>query len=76
MEYKGNNSLIGQVFNQLTVLEYTGDSKWKCQCSCGNITYVKTASLKSGKTKSCGCLRGKNTIGNTRNYGPKQDLTN
>jgi hypothetical protein len=50
MEYKGNNSLIGQVFNQLTVLEYTGDSKWKCQCSCGNITYVKSI-FKKRKNK-------------------------
>jgi hypothetical protein len=30
--------------------------KWKCRCACGNIIEISTASLKQGKTKSCGCL--------------------
>lgn len=67
--------LTNQKFGELTVLRYLDGGYWECQCSCGNITTVKTASLNSGKTKSCGCLRGKNTINNTRNYGPKEDLT-
>ena len=75
MEYKGQNNLIGKKFNKLTVLEYAGNSKWLCQCDCGNTSIVKTASLNSGKTKSCGCLRGENTKNNTRNSKPKQDLT-
>lgn len=29
---------------------------WLCTCDCGNITTVSTSSLRSGKTKSCGCL--------------------
>jgi hypothetical protein len=73
MKYRGNNNLIGQAFSQLNVLEYVGNSKWKCQCSCGNIIYIKTTSLTSGKIKSCGCLK---RISSPRNYGPKKDLTN
>lgn len=69
-------NLTGQQFNLLTVLEYLGNSTWLCQCSCGNQTQVRTSSLKSGKTKSCGCLRGQNTKHNTRNSKPKVDLTN
>lgn len=76
MEYKGKNNLIGQKFGKLLVLEYLGRSRWKCQCDCGNFTEVVTSSLTSGKTKSCGCLRGQNTVKNTRTYGPKIDLTN
>lgn len=76
MEYKGKNNLTGKIFGQLTVLEYNGNSEWKCLCSCGKQTIVKTAKLNNGHTKSCGCLRGKNLIGNTRNYKPKEDLTN
>lgn len=29
---------------------------WKCICNCGNEAVVSTRCLKSGGTKSCGCL--------------------
>lgn len=29
---------------------------WLCHCSCGNLTKVRSNSLLSGDTKSCGCL--------------------
>ena len=32
---------------------------WKCQCDCGNITYVNTHSLKAGVIQSCGCQRSR-----------------
>ncbi len=51
----------GDVFNYLTVLREDGRSRnriiWLCKCICGNDTNVITYQLKSGKTKSCGCLR-------------------
>lgn len=64
-------SLIGKRFGRLVVLEYShflynGSDKakrtgisyfWKCQCDCGNITYVNRQSLIIGRTRSCGCLR-------------------
>lgn len=74
MEYKGKNNLIGKKFGRLLVEDYLGDSYWQCKCDCGNNTKVRTPSLNSGKTKSCGCLRGENTKGNTRNYKPKVNL--
>jgi hypothetical protein len=49
--------LTGQKFGELTVISYSGDGKWNCKCSCGNITQVKTTNLKYGKSKSCGCKR-------------------
>lgn len=61
--------LIGQRFGRLIVLER--DSKenhrdsaayWVCQCDCGNKTIVRTGSLKSGSTKSCGCYRRERAI--------------
>lgn len=52
--------LIGQVYGRLTVLEDVGRRGsfvlWRCQCSCGNIVDVVSGQLRSGKTKSCGCL--------------------
>ncbi len=54
-------NLSGQRFGRLTVIERSGSRGekplWKCQCDCGNITYVISYSLTSGATRSCGCIR-------------------
>ena len=49
-------------FNKLTVITRAengkfGNAKWLCQCDCGNITIVASKHLKTGETKSCGCLK-------------------
>jgi hypothetical protein len=51
---------IGKTFGRLTVLfeiNVTGQLFYECQCSCGNICEVARDNLKSGNSKSCGCLR-------------------
>lgn len=53
--------LTGQRFGKWTVLENTNNKKgghflWKCKCDCGTIKLVDGQHLKSGTTKSCGCL--------------------
>lgn len=53
---------IGEVYGRLTVLEKTDRKQqsfiiYKCQCQCGNIIEVTSHNLKSGHTKSCGCLK-------------------
>lgn len=58
--------LTGQRFGRLTVLERCGSSKdgqkiYRCQCDCGRIKEVKSGNLRSGKTKSCGCITSENT---------------
>lgn len=55
------NNLQGKRYGRLLVLEKTDMRKgrrivWKCQCDCGNITYVPGSDLISGHTQSCGCL--------------------
>ena len=56
----------GTKYNKLTVLERANyeaeDTYWKCSCECGNITIVRGTDLRSGKVKSCGCLRGHSGI--------------
>lgn len=53
--------LVGQKFNMLTVLEKApsrnNNVMWLCKCDCGNTTEVSTYSLRTGHTKSCGCLK-------------------
>lgn len=59
------NDITGQKFNKLTAIkpaEYAMHgkcTKWYCQCECGNVAVVSYDHLKSGHTKSCGCLRQK-----------------
>lgn len=57
-------NLVGQKFNRLTAIEVeyriSNNGKrlkrgYKCQCDCGNTTYVDTSKLKNGLIKSCGC---------------------
>lgn len=50
--------LKGKTFGHLKVIEYDREhQKWKCLCECGSVTYVATRNLKTGNTKSCGCMR-------------------
>lgn len=49
--------ITGQKFGRLVALEYAGKYRWKCICDCGNIKSVQTGKLKSGVTRSCGCLK-------------------
>ena len=53
--------LSGQRFGKLTVIKRKGTTKhgkviWECKCDCRNITKVTTCSLRTGNTRSCGCL--------------------
>lgn len=54
--------LTGQRFNKLLVLKRVENSKngkaqYLCKCDCGKQTIVEAYRLKSGNTKSCGCLQ-------------------
>lgn len=60
---KRHENLIGKRFGRLVVKEKTNFKKlnnrsivWLCVCDCGNEKLVNTTMLKSGKTRSCGCL--------------------
>lgn len=53
--------LKGQRFGYLTVKKRVGTSEdrkalWRCKCDCGKLTTVRSSDLKSGNTKSCGCM--------------------
>lgn len=51
--------LTGQRFGKLVVIKEVGKlngyTAWLCKCDCGNEKVVRTNSLRSGSTKSCGC---------------------
>ena len=59
--------LTGQRFERLTAVEPTERRRgasvvWRCICDCGKEVFAVVGDLKSGNTKSCGCLRGEKRI--------------
>lgn len=65
--------LTGQRFGRLIALEFVGrqsnDSQWLCICDCGSYTKANLGHLKSGATKSCGCLRKEITAETKTKHG-------
>lgn len=56
--------LTDKTFGNLVVIERSADNilpsglnepVWLCKCSCGNLTNVRGAFLRTGHTTSCGC---------------------
>ena len=53
--------LLGKRFDRLVVIERAentkqGDAQWLCRCDCGNEKIIRANALKTGRTRSCGCL--------------------
>lgn len=72
-------SIIGLKFGRLTVLEalprtmkangkHKAHQKFLCECECGNKTEVVVQKLKSGWTKSCGCITKKHGLSKSQDY--------
>lgn len=66
---KDNKTRPGEKFGRWLILELSEirtylrqnnktqkEKFWKCQCECGKIKIVCDSSLRSGTSKSCGCL--------------------
>jgi hypothetical protein len=56
-------SYIGQKFGRLMAIEKVRKAPgpnglfYTCRCECGTVLEVRYANLKTGNTRSCGCLR-------------------
>ena len=69
-------NLSKQKFGRLTAIKPNGNKNdnitWECGCECGSTVTVRTRDLRSGNTKSCGCLRkslGKKSLTTHGMYG-------
>ncbi len=53
-------NIAGQTFDRVTVLSLAGirakKTHFNCRCSCGKELVISADKLKSGHTRSCGCL--------------------
>lgn len=58
--------MTGQRFGRLTVIERAesrgSNAWWVCKCDCGNTHTVRSTELRTGASKSCGCLKGAHLI--------------
>lgn len=66
--------LTGQRFGRLTAIAPAGRigtscMRWVCKCDCGNETVVYGHFLKSGHTKSCGCLANESIAQRNKTHG-------
>ncbi len=59
--------LTGRTFGRLTIVREApkvvfpsasyGRRMWRCKCECGKKVTVHDTNLRTGRTKSCGCLQ-------------------
>jgi len=53
-------NIIGNKYGRYTVIgQYRTDGATmaRCRCDCGTLRDVQATNLKSGNSKSCGCLK-------------------
>jgi hypothetical protein len=72
-------NITGQRFGRLRVLEEVkqrpkGCAWWLCRCDCGELRQVRSTSLKTGATKSCGCLRREHAASLYARKHPRTEL--
>lgn len=71
--------LTGQRFGRWTVLELAERRRsgktmtlyWKCRCDCGTVKIIRGGNLKTGNTKSCGCINAERNFTNYIVHGQK-----
>ena len=47
----------------------TSAAYWRCLCDCGEYTVVAGGNLRSGRTKSCGCLKSESASSRRTTHG-------
>ncbi len=71
--------ISGLRYGRLLVVAYdspgkNGGSVWLCRCECGAEVKVKSSNLRSGSTRSCGCLASEwaSALGSNREFVRKR----
>lgn len=73
--YKKPIDISERKFGRLKAIEPTDEREdngkiiWKCECECGNITYVSVSDLTRKRVRSCGCLQAETRRDNCKIAG-------
>jgi hypothetical protein len=66
---------IGKRYGKLVVIKESQKSGYSlCKCDCGQLTEVDNYRLKTGNTKSCGCLKKENFDNSIRPKGENHGM--
>lgn len=75
------HDMAGKKFGKITVVDFAfkgkdGRDKWNCCCDCGKELVIDGKNLRTGNTKSCGCVRLEKAIARiltlTKTHGLKK----
>lgn len=67
--------IAGQRFGRLVAIRFLGSRLhdgsrcYECHCDCGEVLILETNRLRSGNTRSCGCLRREITVDRMTTHG-------
>lgn len=68
-----NKAVMAKQYSRLTVLceaeRIRGQVAYSCRCTCGTVKAVLGANLRTGVTKSCGCLAREMTAKRQKSHG-------
>ena len=73
------DQLIGRRFGRLIVVDDAPSSgvikqaNWMCRCDCGRQKVVAGRALKSGDTRSCGCIASERMVALNSTHGDTTD---
>lgn len=67
-------NLLGERYGRLVVIAQggknkNGNARWLCQCDCGSTKVVASYDLRSGNTRSCGCIKQEQRHVLTKTHG-------
>jgi hypothetical protein len=70
----GSIDLTGKIFGRWLVLAQAGqrankEFRWLCRCVCSTERVLRGSSLRSGRTRSCGCLQRELVGARSRKHG-------
>lgn len=55
--------ITNHIYGRLTVIKQFDKHRWTCICQCGNKINADKNNLRSGHTKSCGCIEKEHCFG-------------
>ena len=58
---------VGIRFGRLVVVGHAdidgpGRARWECKCDCGKTKQILACNVKNGKSRSCGCQKGRHRL--------------